>query len=173
MTSRTIITIHSSISIAMELINLNACCGGGDNDSSTPNAWENPGLTGMNRLAPHSRNIRAMATAYQHQNGIKDHNNDIKQDNPSASVPPCICLDSSALESTVVTGRGCAISSTNGWKFRLFPDPLHIPSSYITSNSSTSKDVKFCSKPTSVPSNWTMQAHKECCGVHDPHLYIS
>ncbi|KAL7542356.1 hypothetical protein ACHAXR_011706 [Thalassiosira sp. AJA248-18] len=146
----------------MESINLNACCGGGSN--GTPNAWEDPSLTGMHRLPPHSRNIRSMAIAYQ-------NNTKADEDDPDSVVPPCVCLDSSALELGENTGSD--IMSEDGWKFRLFPDPLHIPSSYISPKSSSKDAISFCTKETSVPSNWTMTPHKECCGVHDPPRYTN
>jgi len=136
-----------------DLLNLNACCGG----SRGRNAWENPSLTGMNQLPPHSRNIRSMATAYQTKKSINH-----------AAVPPCVCLDSSALDGS--PQRLPEIASENGWKFRLFPDPKSIPESYILP---ISADSSFCSKTTSVPSNWTMTSHKECCGVHDPPRYTN
>mmetsp|Transcript_10319 Transcript_10319/g.18949 ORF Transcript_10319/g.18949 Transcript_10319/m.18949 type:complete len:766 (+) Transcript_10319:3-2300(+) len=142
-------TTHHSPS-TMSFLNLNACCGGGGDENGTPNAWENPQLTGMHRLPPHSRNIRSMATSYQ--NVSKDDAGD------SSFVPPCICLDSAALQST----------SKDGWQFRLFPDPLHIPSSYINSSNSTSSTIT--GKATSVPSNWTMTSHE---GVHDPPRYTN
>lgn len=144
----------------MNFINLNACCGGGGGNNGTPNAWENPQLSGMHRLPPHSRNIRSMAIAYAQT--------DTRDDADGSVVPPCVCLDSLALESAEKDKSD--IGSEDGWKFRLFPDPLHIPTSYINPES-TSEDIS--SKPVSVPSNWTMTSHKESCGVHDPPHYTN
>ncbi|KAL9190678.1 hypothetical protein ACHAXT_000384 [Thalassiosira profunda] len=141
----------------MAFINLNACCGGGG--EGAPNSWESPQLTGMHRLPPHSRNVRAMADACA----------SAKSDGSAA--PPCVCLDTSALETAAGEGAGAAVTSENGWQFRLFPDPLHIPAGYIRPG--TAAFVSFCSKETSIPSNWTMADHKECCSVHDPPRYTN
>lgn len=160
------------------LLNLNASCGGGS--SGRKNAWENPRLTGMNQLPPHSRNIRSMATAYK-----------TKQSRNHAAIPPCVCLDTSSLEASPLCPdtsvldvlplhqqENLEVTSEKGWQFRLFPDPKSIPESYVlpttsSTSSSATSDLSFCSKKTSVPSNWTMASHKECCGVHDPPRYTN
>lgn len=72
----------------MVLIDLNSHCGG----SAGPNAWENPNLTGMHRLPPHSKNVRRMAKAYYNYQ-LSSHLLTAKQFHP-AGPQPCVCLDS-------------------------------------------------------------------------------
>lgn len=66
-------------------------------------------------------------------------------------------------------------NTQDGWKFRLFPNPTCIPKDYIlpTSTQTSEKELSYCNKDTTIPSNWTMSDHTECCGVHDPPRYTN
>ncbi|KAL7543511.1 hypothetical protein ACHAWF_007403, partial [Thalassiosira exigua] len=158
------------------MLDLNAHCGG----SAGPNAWENPSLTGMHRLPAHSTNIRKLGQTYH---DYRESSPEARREHHPTGPQPCVCLDSSTnradcVPSYEIMGDQCdssarhEIRSEDGWKFCLFPDPRSIPKSYIMPATSTS-DVHFCPKAASVPSNWTMESHKACCGVHDPPRYTN
>jgi len=66
------------------MLDINSHCGG----NAGPNAWENPNLTGMHRLPPHSKNVRRMAKAYYNYQLNSD-----RRFHP-AGPQPCVCLDS-------------------------------------------------------------------------------
>lgn len=70
--------------IHVRMLDLNSHCGG----NAGPNAWENPNLTGMHRLPPHSKNVRRMAKAYYNYQLNSD------QRFHPAGPQPCVCLDS-------------------------------------------------------------------------------
>lgn len=156
----------SGVDEEQPLLNLNARCGGG---RGAPNVWENPGVTGINRLPPHSRNVRDMAEAYA------SHRQRTVPGNDANGPPPCVCLDSSQLNQ-VPPSQGSPLNDvqSKGWKFRLFPNPKSIPGSFIAPQPlQQENEPPFCSKDVSIPSNWTMKSHRECCGVHDPPQYTN
>lgn len=180
---------ESSTMAEHEMLDLNAHCGGGGGSGRggghpNPNAWEDPSLTGMRRLPPHSRNVRRMAEAY-HLEHRAEGGGEMYSAGPH---PPCVCLDSPenqassspdvvpAYANIRVGGASGSIvdglKSERGWQFRLFPDPLSVPRSYILPIAHD--DLEFCDKRTRVPSCWPMQSHTECCcGVHDPPRYTN
>jgi beta-galactosidase len=171
-----------------QMLDLNAHCGGGG--VFGPNAWENPSLTGMHRLPPHSKNIRKVARSYY------DYRRNLpktqRKHHPSGPQP-CVCLDSPGMQdgcvreyeniadfadSTIrIRGGNEELKSEHGWKFRLFPDPMSIPANYILPAAvETTADLPtFCSQRIKVPSNWTMDdsSHRNCCGVYDPPRYTN
>ncbi|KAL7459353.1 hypothetical protein ACHAWC_011074 [Mediolabrus comicus] len=117
------------------MLNLNSCSGyggGGGGGTRTGrvyrNVWENPSLVGLNRLEPHSRNIRNMSVAY-----LKHLQQDPTEE--EATINPCICLDSSMLW---IHHHNNTMTSEKGWQFRLFQSPTCIPSSYILPSLSSS-----------------------------------
>ncbi|KAL3801629.1 hypothetical protein HJC23_013134 [Cyclotella cryptica] len=142
----------------MNLLDLNDCYGShaaplvlDDNPnihharSSTPNIWENPSVTGIHRLPPHSRSVASMAEDYCRYK---------QQCREGMSIRPCVCLDSSALESRVSNDDHDVTSST-GWRFRLFCNPCSIPLDYILPKA-REKELVFCENKVSIPHNWTM-----------------
>ena len=167
-----------------EMLDLNAHCGGGG--VVGPNAWENPSLTGMHRLPPHSKNIRRMAHAYYN---YRICHPDTQRRHYPSGPQPCVCLDSPGMQAGCVrsyaniadfsdswSGRDEELRSEHGWKFRLFPDPNSIPAKYILpATAGTTADLPFCSHQNKVPSNWTMDytSHRDCCGVYDPPRYTN
>jgi len=197
------------------MLDLNAHCGG----NAGPNAWENPSLTGINRLPPHSKNIRRLAETYHnHQrDGSSAAASSTHQEQHHTGPQPCISLDTPSNKSgcnelhkratifqpTIVNTldedtnlvepytsavqkvreeersqhpKSTTIQTTqNGWKFRLFPNPTCIPKDYIlpTSAQTSEKELSYCNKDATIPSNWTMQDHTKCCGVHDPPRYTN
>lgn len=164
-----------------EMLDLNAHCGGGVG----PNAWENPSLTGMHRLPPHSKNIRKLAYSYYNYRISPP----MKREEYPCGPQPCVCLDSPGMKAGCVrsyanisdftdswSGRDEELRSRYGWKFRLFPNPNSIPSNYVLPTPTvTTDDLCFCSQRIKVPSNWTMDAdsHEKCCGVYDPPRYTN
>ena len=101
------------------MIDLNAHCGGGggggDRGGDGPNAWENPGLSGMNRLPPHSRNIRKMARDYhdyllhlRHCHDPEETRRRREDRRHPAGPMPCVCLDSPGAIPHCVVGGGYA-----------------------------------------------------------------
>ena len=98
------------------LLDLNNHCGG----RAGPNAWENPTLSGMNRLPPHSKNIRHMAeTFYSYNNLLLKRGSSIseKEQRIHPTGPhPCICLDSD------ISGCDGRHSLTYLFQPRDFPD---------------------------------------------------
>jgi len=196
----------------VRMLNVNACLSnstataknnGHDNSSSpkTSNIWENPSLPGLNRLPPHSRNVRAMSIAYYQKQLLAEERE--VDDTNLPIINPCICLDSSSLEQLQSLHSGGSssddgqatkeqiISSQKGWQFRLFPSPNCIPLHYILPSSSNQDDDNsdeklqevYCEQFTKVPSNWTLiPSHKykpttteyECsCNIHDPPRYTN
>ena len=202
------------------MLDLNAHCGG----SAGPNAWENPSLTGMNRLPPHSKNIRKLSeTYYDYTQLSSTQTHEIYQRYHPTGPHPCICLDtprnrsgcderhnrvtifqpinfdncdeppSELLDESMISAirqmresqsyqpKSTVLQTTeDGWKFRLFPNPKCIPKGYILPSSSSSslsssdeEELSYCTKKASIPSNWTMEDHTECCGVHDPPRYTN
>ena len=224
------------------MLDLNTHCGG----SAGPNAWENPTLSGINRLPPHSKNIRHMAeTFYSYNNLLLKRGSSIseKEQRIHPTGPhPCICLDSdksgcdgrhsltyifqprdfpdddpsvrilsficaafmcmlilhyySIVSSFLLSqntleepyantikemrasesyqSKSTVLQTNNGWQFRLFPNPKSIPKTYILPTPTTAADISFCNKQISIPSNWTMEDHTNCCcDVHDPPRYTN
>ena len=192
----------------MLMLNLNAClsttaAAATDDISPTSNVnrghdsltniWENPTFTGLNRLPPHSRNVRALSIAYEQKRlstaaepgKVKCDDEDDKMRMPT--INPCICLDSSSLEHLQ------SITSKQNWQFRLFPSPTCIPLNYILPSFNSSdggEELQMCEQFTGVPSNWTLTpshkykqpitaattntTHQYCsCRVHDPPRYTN
>lgn len=168
------------------MLNLNSCSGydsGGGGTRTRRNVWENPSLFGLNRLEPHSRNIRNMSVAY-----LKHLQQDPTED--EATINPCICLDSSMLW---IHHHNDTITSEKGWQFRLFQSPICIPITYILPSTSSSNNSRvqvvedednqltFCEQFQGIPSNWTLiPSHKykshcgQCsCNIHDPPRYTN
>ena len=140
-------------------LNLNSCYGSQDHrscnasfSSSSPNIWENPAVTGIHRLPPHSRNVSKMADAYG-------------QKKQEVHIPPCVCLDSSCIQDSHHD-----VSSVKGWQFRLFANPHCIPIDYVlplTNDSSNSSELIFCRNEISIPHNWTMMpCHRKKLDIH-------
>lgn len=165
-----------SANMAEELLDLNKHCGG----NAGANAWESPTLTGMHRLPPHSTNILRLAQTHRHQGACPPTT---CQEWYPSGPHPCVCLNSSNTPVGAVRAyanmsdqhspsKHAEISSKKGWQFRLFEDPNSIPKGYVTSTKNA-RELSFCSETTSVPSNWTMQSHRKCCGVHDPPWYTN
>jgi len=211
LTLRDKLTINMAEANHTTMLDLNAHCGG----NAGPNAWENPSLTGINRLPPHSKNIRRLAETYHnHQrDGSSAATSSTHQTQHPTGPQPCISLDTPSNRSgcnerhkratifqpkqyntsdedtnlsTVQKVReeersqhpkSTTIQTTqNGWKFRLFPNPTSIPKDYILPKSlqqTSEKELSYCNKDTTIPSNWTMKDHTECCGVHDPPRYTN
>lgn len=173
----------------ISMLNLNACYGvpSDTNDkpngkSSHPNIWENPSISGLHRLSPHSRNIRSMALAYRRHRTNDDVTveREKRVSNGGVVPPPCVCLDTSSLGATQVNdgidGIIGDVTTVVGWQFRLFPNPTSIPQSYIQTASTSDDPLTFCKKQLFIPHNWTMTSHADsgcCCGVHDPPRYTN
>lgn len=94
------------------MLDLNTHCGG----SAGPNAWENPTLSGMNRLPPHSKNIRHMAETFYSYNLLGSSISEKEQRIHPTGPHPCICLDS---DTSGCDGRH---SLTYLFQPRKFPD---------------------------------------------------
>ena len=172
------------------MLNLNACQFGStnvNNDNTGPNIWENPSVTGLNRLQPHSRNVRAMSVAYK-----KHLHGETEKVPIDRTINPCICLDSSSLD---LQQSSPILSSKKGWQFRLFANPNCIPQNYILPLEQVGEEEKlttWCEQSTQVPSNWTLipshkyrnspstattneeVEHNYCsCNIHDPPRYTN
>jgi len=157
---------------------------------------------GINRLPPHSKNIRRLAETYfQYKNDgdvrswqVDSYSREstttlTKEEQHPAGPQPCISLDTPVKRSRydycyerasiypTVWERFLQPKSNtqDGWKFRLFPNSTCIPKDYIlpTSTQTSEKELSYCNKDTTIPSNWTMSDHTECCGVHDPPRYTN
>ena len=192
--STTTISYNTPTIMTSTMLNLNSCSGyggdgGGGGTRIRRNVWENPSLVGLNRLQPHSRNIRNMSVAY-----LKH----LQQDDPTEEeattmINPCICLDSSMLW---IHQYSNTMTSERGWQFRLFQSPTCIPISYILPSPSSSSinnnsqvavvedednKLTFCEQFKGIPSNWTLiPSHKyksycgRCsCNIHDPPRYTN